>query len=79
MPQLKRNLVILFSFFTPRAKSKVRETVMAVNMLVRTPMPKTKAKPLITEVEANQNKITAVIMEERLESRMEVQARVKPS
>ena len=79
MPQLKRNLVILFSPLTPSANSKVRETVMAVSILVITPMPKTKAKPLITEVEANQNKITAVMMEERLESRMEVQARANPS
>ena len=47
MPLLNKNLDNLLSF-SLIAKSRVREAVMAVNILVTTPIKNTKAKPLIT-------------------------------
>ena len=52
--------------------------VMALNMETITPMPSVKAKPLIKDV-PNQKRITAVMKLEILESRIENQAREKPS
>ena len=56
------------------AKRKVLETTMAVNIDTKTPIPSVKANPLTADV-PNQNKITAVIIEEIFESRIESQAR----
>ena len=68
----------LFSFFGAIAKRKVRETVIAVNMEIKTPNPSVSAKPLIAEV-PSQKRIIAVIMDEIFESRIDSHAREKPS
>src|SRR3989344_187442 len=76
-PLPNKNLLILPS---PnfKAKRKVRETVMAVNILIKTPIPKVRAKPLTTLVPI-QKRITEVIRLDMFESRMEGHARLKPS
>jgi len=51
MPLPNKNLEALLSL-SQRENRKRRETVIAVNMLIKTPMPNTKAKPLMTGVEA---------------------------
>src|SRR3989338_2160735 len=53
-------------------------TVMAVNIDTNMPIPKVIAKPLITEL-PNHVRMPAVMSDEMLESRMEVQARLNPS
>src|SRR3990172_7336992 len=55
----------------------MRLMIMADNIEVKTPKPKTKAKPLIKDV-PNQKRMMAVMILEVLESRMENQAREKP-
>ena len=60
------------------AKRKVRETVIAVNIEIITPIPNVNANPLIAEV-PSQKRITAVIIEEIFESLMESHARENPS
>src|SRR3989344_2491213 len=77
-PELKRKRVKPDFAFTPSATRNVRETEMAVSIETRTPSPKTSAKPLMSDVR-NQKRMTAVIIEEMLESRMEGQARANPS
>ena len=62
----------------PSAKRNVRETEIAVSIETKTPSPKTSAKPWMIEV-PNQKRMTAVIIEEILESRIEGHARPKPS
>src|SRR3990167_9668054 len=59
-------------------RKKVRVTVMAENILTTMPIASVKAKPLTTLV-PNHDKITQVIREETLESRIDVQARSKPA
>src|SRR3989338_998535 len=78
MPELNKNLVTLFSFIfaSKDRKSLVKET--AEKSEIRTPMPSVKAKPLMSEV-PNQKRITAVMMLEVFESRMENQALSKPN
>ena len=78
MPELNKNLVNLLVLSIPRAKRKMRETVIAENIETKTPKPKVKANPLINGV-PSQNKIIEVMMLEVLESRTEVQALLKPA
>ena len=62
--------------------NKVRVTVMAVNKLTNTPSASVRAKPLTMLAPnwlPNQNKITQVIKVEIFESRIDGQARRKPS
>ena len=62
----------------PKAKRKIRETVIAENIETNTPKPKVKAKPFMSGV-PNQNKIIEVMMLEVFESRTDVQALLKPA
>lgn len=47
-PELNKNLATLLSLKF-RTRRSVREAVIAVNILVTTPIPKMSAKPFITE------------------------------
>src|SRR3989338_7459574 len=78
MQEPKRRRVKPYLASTPSAKRNVRETVIAVSIETKTPSPKTSAKPLMSDV-PSQNRMTAVIMDEMFESRMEGHARAKPS
>ena len=60
------------------ANKNVRDTVIAVNMEMSTPRPRVKAKPLMADV-PSQKRMIAVIIDEMFESRIESQAREKPS
>ncbi len=60
------------------AKRNVLETVMAVNIDIRTPMPKVKANPFTADV-PSQKSMMAVMMDEILESRIESHALLNPS
>src|SRR3989344_3235376 len=77
-PALKRKRVKQPVPVCGKARKKYREAVMAVNMLTKMPRPRVRANPRTSDV-PNQYKITEVIRLETLESRMEVQARRKPS
>ena len=77
-PELNKNLVTLLLFSMPKAKRKMRETVMAENIETKTPNPKVRAKPLISGV-PSQNKMIEVMILEVFESRTEVQARENPA
>src|SRR3989344_6000972 len=78
MPEPNRKRVSPLFALMLSAKRNVRDTVIAVSIDTRTPSPKTSAKPLMSDV-PNQKRMTAVIMEEMLESRMLGHARAKPS
>ncbi len=56
----------------------MRETEIAVSIDTKTPRPNTRANPLISDV-PNQKRMTAVIIDEMLESRIEGHALLKPS
>lgn len=77
-PLLNKNLLKPLSPFGAMANKNVRETEMAVNIEIKTPSPSVRAKPL-TALVPNQNKTIAVMIEETFESRIESQAREKPS
>lgn len=82
-PLLNKNLLNFpsapFTFgLGAMAKRKVRETEMAVNIEMSTPRPSVKAKPFTAEVPSQKSTI-AVMIEEMFESRIESQARWKPS
>ena len=62
----------------PSAMRKVRETEIAVSIETRTPSPKTRANPWMIEV-PNQKRMTAVIIDDVLLSRIDGHARPKPS
>src|SRR5664279_4877697 len=59
-------------------RSRVRETVTAVNIDVSTPIISTRAKPLMVD-EPPKYRIEAVIRLDTFESRIEFQARLKPA
>ena len=48
MPEPNKNLAILLSLFTPMERSRVRDTVIAVNIDVMTPLKNSKANPLMS-------------------------------
>src|SRR3989344_2990364 len=77
-PELNKKRAIPSFAVTPTEISSERDTMMAVNIEMATPMPKTSAKPFTSEV-PSQKRMSAVIIEEILESRIESQARAKPS
>ena len=75
---MNKNLFKLDSDLGTTAKSSVLETVIAVNIETKTPMPSVRAKPLTAAV-PSQKRMAPVMIEETLESRIESQARLKPS
>src|SRR3989344_5152973 len=78
MPEPNRKRVSPLFALMLSAKRNVRDTVIAVSIDTRTPSPKTSAKPLMSDV-PNQKRMTAVIMEEMLESRTVGHGRPNPS
>ena len=77
-PLENRNFLKDDVVFGAIANKNVLETVIAVNIEIKTPRPKVRAKPLMAEV-PNQKRMMAVIIEEMLESRIESHARENPS
>src|SRR3989344_1716737 len=78
MPLENKNLATFPSPIKTKVERKILVTVMAVNIDTNTPIPSVSAKPLIKEV-PNQKRISAVMRFEKLESRIDSQAREKPS
>lgn len=62
----------------PKAKRKIRETVIAENIETKTPKPKVSANPFISGV-PKENKIIEVMILEVFESRTDVHALLKPA
>ena len=77
-PLLNKNFLNRDSVFGTMANKKVRETVIAVNIEIKTPIPRVKANPFIAEV-PSQKSMTAVMIEDMFESRIESHARENPS
>ena len=78
MPELNKNRATLPSPIELTAPKKILVMVIALKSDTTTPMPSVKAKPWMRDV-PNQKRISAVMKLEILESRMESQAREKPS
>ena len=73
-----KNLAILPSPKKARVAKNILVMIIAENIETMTPMPSVSAKPLISDV-PNQKRIREVRRLEVLESRIESQAREKPS
>ena len=73
-PLPNKNDVSQFAWLIPSEYKKILEILIAENIEMRTPRPKVSAKPLMIDV-PKANKIIAVMIPEKLESRMANQAR----
>ena len=74
MPLENKNLATFPSPIKISPERKILEIIIAENIETKTPMPRVKANPLMSDV-PNQKRIMAEIILEILESRIEDQAR----
>ena len=77
-PLSNKNFLNFDSVFGAIANKNVLETVIAVNIEIKTPRPSVRANPFMADV-PSQKRMMAVIIEEMFESRIESHAREKPS
>ena len=70
MPELKKNLATLPSLLKEIAERNIRVIVIEESIDTSTPIPRVRANPFISDV-PNQKRISAVMIVEVFESRIE--------